>query len=554
MPTTYDGLLLDQGGATHNVKSSAYGAKGDTRIVANASITSGSTSLSVSGSSPFSAGDVGKRIRVAGAGAGGGVLSTTIQSYTSSTQVMLAAVASTTVSGAWIAFGTNDATAINSAITAAANAGGGIVYFPPGTYMLGSTITLKKYVRLIGAGRESTALRLDFDGYLLRYDAASHPSQLQTGVIDIMDLSLVGGDSQQQVSRTYPAIEIRCLTSVNVTRCFFDHFASAPPVMFWYFVENSSITQSFFLNLRGTGLQIAKDSNNNHFIGVTFGAINTSAGNSAIGIQMGEDIPSGYTANQNNVIMGCNFEGHGFGLIGIACPGSINTLIIGNYFEYLTGACVSATAGKATNLTIDNNHLHATSAAACYVNIHSSSGVGPNERVTIVNNRFQYLGDVSTAPLGINAGSTSNLVVLNNLSTDGGPLVSIGGVNQPTRDYFQADLLQRSRLALMPASAIVAAPGLTVTPDSSTTGYLIISVVGGNAFTVANPTGSPASGQQLTLNLVSSGTQMGVITWGNQYILAGGTFPRPAAGKGRIVTFLFDGTSWREASRASADT
>jgi hypothetical protein len=48
---------------------------------------------------------------------------------------------------------TNQATAINSAITAAANAGGGIVYIPAGRYRITSQINLKQGVWLLGASQ-----------------------------------------------------------------------------------------------------------------------------------------------------------------------------------------------------------------------------------------------------------------------------------------------------------------------------------------------------------------------------------------------------------------
>jgi hypothetical protein len=53
---------------------------------------------------------------------------------------------------------TDDSTAINNAIAAAVTAGGGVVYFPPGTYAIGSTIVLQSLVTLRGAGRTATTI------------------------------------------------------------------------------------------------------------------------------------------------------------------------------------------------------------------------------------------------------------------------------------------------------------------------------------------------------------------------------------------------------------
>jgi hypothetical protein len=56
---------------------------------------------------------------------------------------------------------TDDTTAINNAITAAAalGAGGGTVYFPPGTYSHSGTIVGKSNVRLLGASRYATIIK-----------------------------------------------------------------------------------------------------------------------------------------------------------------------------------------------------------------------------------------------------------------------------------------------------------------------------------------------------------------------------------------------------------
>ena len=55
---------------------------------------------------------------------------------------------------------TDDATAINLAISAANTAGGGIVYFPSATYIVGSSLTLYSKVFLVGAGIEGTIIKL----------------------------------------------------------------------------------------------------------------------------------------------------------------------------------------------------------------------------------------------------------------------------------------------------------------------------------------------------------------------------------------------------------
>jgi|GEM_PF-2904803 len=54
---------------------------------------------------------------------------------------------------------TNNTTAIQAAINAALAAGGGVVYFPPGTYLT-NTLTMVRNVTLMGAGQKATFIKL----------------------------------------------------------------------------------------------------------------------------------------------------------------------------------------------------------------------------------------------------------------------------------------------------------------------------------------------------------------------------------------------------------
>jgi hypothetical protein len=55
---------------------------------------------------------------------------------------------------------TNDSTAIQAAMDAANTAGGGIVFFPVGTYIINATVTIYSKVHIRGAGIEATILKL----------------------------------------------------------------------------------------------------------------------------------------------------------------------------------------------------------------------------------------------------------------------------------------------------------------------------------------------------------------------------------------------------------
>lgn len=142
--------------AIYTVTDAVYGAIGNGKQATDAAITSGQAALT-SASNPFVAGDVGKAITVAGAGAAGAVLVTTISAYVSAGHVTLAANASTTVTGKDARWGTEDTTAIQAAIDAANAFGAGIVYGPPGTYLT-KKLHVKSGVTLCGAGPGATKL------------------------------------------------------------------------------------------------------------------------------------------------------------------------------------------------------------------------------------------------------------------------------------------------------------------------------------------------------------------------------------------------------------
>lgn len=94
-----------------------------------------------SSTAQFTAADVGKTVVVAGAGANGLALITTIQSVPGPDQAVLTASASTTVSGAYFAWGWDDSAAFRAAANDAAAANRpGTVYVAPDTYLLASAV------------------------------------------------------------------------------------------------------------------------------------------------------------------------------------------------------------------------------------------------------------------------------------------------------------------------------------------------------------------------------------------------------------------------------
>ncbi len=153
-----------------NVKD--YNASGDGDTTTTGSITSGSKALTVASTSTFAQ---GQGISVAGAGAAGVDLVTTIASI-SGLVVNLVDAAGTTVSGATVSH--DDTAAFQAAVDVVTAAGTeGVIYFPPGDYILTSGLDISNSIRMMGSGVRLTTIicngiftALNFTGESLRME------------------------------------------------------------------------------------------------------------------------------------------------------------------------------------------------------------------------------------------------------------------------------------------------------------------------------------------------------------------------------------------------
>lgn len=123
------------------------------QTIGTGSMTAGSATLTTA-SGFFHALMVGQMVKVTGVGSRN--IAGTITGFTSATQVTLSVSsgpAANNVSGAKVVYGTDNATAINAAITAALATGAGQVFFPAGNYAIGSALAITgSDLTLAGAG------------------------------------------------------------------------------------------------------------------------------------------------------------------------------------------------------------------------------------------------------------------------------------------------------------------------------------------------------------------------------------------------------------------
>lgn len=153
---------LQSGGASqsniHGISMVGLGAKCDAiRTFGGGSIASGSNSFTGSGVT-FKTEDIGKLFYIAGAGVNGGLYSSTITAFISTTQVTLADNASTTVTNAHFIYGTDDTTAWTTAYNTAVD-GSNFTFYIPFGMSLTSNVLLKSNMSVVGSQPDGWAFK-----------------------------------------------------------------------------------------------------------------------------------------------------------------------------------------------------------------------------------------------------------------------------------------------------------------------------------------------------------------------------------------------------------
>lgn len=181
-----------------NAQSTTYKASGSDTTTTG-SITSGTATLTVASATSWK---VGQGIRIAGAGAAGAALTTTISAI-SGTTFTLAANASTTVSSAVV--GHDDTAAVQAAFDAG-NTNDKTVYLPTGTYYVDELDLLSvNSLQIIGAGPGATILRSRGNNAILDINTTSATSH----TITIEGISFIGSAAEATVQSNNYGVRIR---------------------------------------------------------------------------------------------------------------------------------------------------------------------------------------------------------------------------------------------------------------------------------------------------------------------------------------------------------
>lgn len=504
---------------------------------------------------------------------------------------------------------TNDSAAIQAAINAANTAGGGVVYFPPGVYRIGTRIELKSSVSLLGAGREFTRLRA-MSG--LTTAVVVGLSGAAVSNIAISKLSIDGDYSSTALNLN--GLQVTNGSTITIDECAVTNVANTGIVLTT--CTSCVVTRSRVSYTGGAqagvgfGVLLSGGTNSKvhdcHFSacnGMNIGG-NTNALNASIVGNICDHTGTPRTtvsgAGQNPAVSGTltvvstsGFPAEGTltvaGIVGVVsytgltattftgCGGASGTAIDGgvarNGYESIgfTDGCeqwlvkgnrsidsgdngISASANRSIveGNIIDSPQFHGIALAG-----------GSNSQV--IGNWIRNPGSsTSNAYSGIRVTDQANsIIALNRIYDDrGGSAMMRSGIrelnNSTNATYvanrttgplsFDYELASASTSQLVEGrryAAVTVSGATTVATDISVTRLRRVEVTTTSAFTIGEPTNEFTSAIVTYVIYNNSGGTLGTVTWDPVFKLAG-TWNSPANGLSKAISFVYDGTSWIE--------
>ncbi|HTK65377.1 MAG TPA: glycosyl hydrolase family 28-related protein [Pseudonocardia sp.] len=437
----------------------------------------------------------------------------------------------------------DDTAAIQSAITAVQSAGGGIVFFPEGTYLVtpsgspavGLTVS-GNGVRLVGAGATASMLKKGGAGTLLSFTGATSPSSGSTHVryCGIENLGLSGNGQTGSVLQLYYVdnfyvsdsqvtsnndLAIDCVEfwdsrfyNMVVVSCSGSTSSTTQPNM-W--IRNASASS-------GVGASTG-NSNNITLIGCRFEAFGTGA----LWVSQG----TGNSSNPNNVkVIGCKFEGDAIqGGPVIQTDNSTKQILIdgchvqmGGFASGFSIAQIAISLGGGEHV-LSNSIIGNTGSATVSdgVFLHAVGG----NTITVSNVIGNYTTAPTTAHVFFDPSATGTYSITNTPTMAG---AQFGGTIPNLLANFPRNLLVGGNAALGDnGQGELQLANATTVPSTNPTGGALIYASAGQAFS-RNPqglVGSLGSGQAGTV----ATTTVTASTVGTTETALSGTFTIPAA-------------------------
>lgn len=394
-----------------------FGASADMRTPTDTAISASSNTLSSAGSITFSSADVGKYVRVVGAGASGADLVTTIASYVSSSSVQLAASAATTVSAATSYIGSDNTAAFQAAVNALPV--GGRVLFS-GRYLLAGTINVT--VPIAFEGSVSSQGSASQGAYLAAASATVSLFACSSDGVQFRNIAFFSVDTYTNVTAaaTSTALTFNSGDYVRIENCRFQGWYKAV----WF--KNCAkwvISGCTFAACAQYNLHIqnvaSPDAGDQVIQGCYFAAGAGFEPTAHIRYESG----GGLKMTGNKFIGGTNH-------LDLAVADGVATsilLVSANSFENFTNSAIrlgqAGTTGTYSQVTITGNQF---SGQRSGTNFHVQIGAGISA-VNITGNDFHAAGNNSASYIAVNGGNLFNID--GNLMNTGASGINIGAVS-----------------------------------------------------------------------------------------------------------------------------
>lgn len=393
---------------------------------------------------------------------------------------------------------TDDTAAILAAITAANTAGGGTVYFPAGTYIFPSNLTVTSFnnIALQGAGQGNTIFKTTISPSVPAFGTALIISFVSCSYISVQDITF----------------DFNSILPNNSNCCAFGFTFGSH-----FYVNNCAVING---KQNGIGFNQVQDfAVTNCYLKRAGGAIG-SYQNEAIIVSAGatQAVKNGYIANNiidgwgtifsglNLMIVNNNISGWGYGG-GITVNSDAytnNAILIGNICRDSSGIDVNLTSPSgiecwAPQSVIQGNY--------CYDNASGGISVGGDKSI-IVNNVCGNNGNYNNQGVGIGMVSqpgwaaASNCIISNNVCFDtgiGNQLYGIGQSDASTATFANTQIFNNNCFNNVTGDVHFG----TYATQNQFTGYVY------EASTTYDAPSIPGTGSDANLNLTVAGAQMG---------------------------------------------
>lgn len=448
---------------------------------------------------------------------------------------------------------TDDTSAIQSAINAAFDAGGGIVFFPAGTYIVGS-LTIKNRVWMEGSGHHSTILKLkdNTNGDMITSYLATG-SEANAQFFAIRNMKLDGNKANQTSGKGIYIQQSSSQTAgddANDARWLLEH-------LYIYdfkqhgFEQNGSRSEGRLINVHT-------------FICDGYGFLLGGSDSFLISCNAGSSGLAGFYISGSSLrLVNCKSwfsgritaaSGHGFHL-NTASPGGVSItnseaqdnkaagfrMESSSHRITLTG-CIADSNGTSASTPVSGDGSYAGYEISASRNC-TIAGCISYERRSDSTNSFQRCA------LKISSSSTANRISISHSAASGGAVV-----NQPlmaSSDSVAGNAIsfnaQDGYQNVTYAASITPNPYAGETIKVTLTGNITIN---NTASTSGQGSGTAPAGQHLgvkmTFILVQDSSGGHSVTWGSAYKTS--WTPTTTSNAINTISFVYDGTNWNQVS------